>query len=264
MNHRLIVLFLFTVLIAGTGFGKDHKLKLGMTTSMDNAGITNLIEDSYDSLFSNTDLKIVVSGTGKVLSYLDTKDLHLAIVHNKERELLFLEEHPGERIEVFSNDFVIVGPKDDPANVAQANSVAEAIKLILDAEQIFISRGDDSGTHIAERNTWVGHGIDYSKSEYYLETGAGSGQSLNTAAAMGAYMFVDSSTFYLFQNKRDLVVLKEHDTPNIYSLIIPTSDLDEEALLQVIEFKDWLLSAPTREMFHSLDDSLIRYIAADE
>jgi len=256
---------LMAALLITTGvLAKDYKLKLGMTTSMDNAGIAQMIEEHYDHYCKDADLKVIVSGTGKVLSYLNTNDLHLAIVHNRERELSFLEKHPGERIELFANDFVIVGPKDDPAKVSQAETIEEAIAAILENDQTFISRGDDSGTHIAERKLWELSGVDFSKSNFYLETGAGSGQSLNTASAMGAYMFVDSSTFHLFNNKRDLIILKAHSLPNIYSLIIPTSDLDVEALAKANEFRDWLLSDDTRTMFQGLDDSLIRYIALND
>ena len=237
------------------------EIKLGMTTSMDNAGITELIKSHYEEHHPEHKLKIIVAGTGKILSYLDTQDLDLAIVHNKDRELAFLADHPGHRLEVFSNAFILVGPKDDPAEVAQCPDLVVAMESILTKGESFISRGDDSGTHIAERSLWLGTGNDFSKHKNYLETGAGSGQSLNTAAAMNAYMFVDSPTFYLHNNKRNLVPLKEHNQPNIYSLIVPTSNLSSEKLDASMTFQRWLTSATAAKVFNQLDSSLIRYIA---
>jgi len=259
LNRLLLVL---AVLVTATTLAaKDFKLKLGMTTSMDNAGIAELLKEHHDLSTEGVDLKVIVAGTGKIIGFLQSNDLDMAIVHNKDRELNFLNNNPGERIELFSNDFVLVGPKDDPAKVLASETMLEAIELIIATEHIFISRGDDSGTHIVERDLWISSELNFSQSPFYLETGAGSGQSLNIAAAMGAYMFVDSSTFFLFNNKRDLTILKTYEYPNIYSLIIPTSNLKHETLAKVLDFKQWILSEPTKELFDALDESLIRYIA---
>jgi tungstate transport system substrate-binding protein len=166
-------------------------------------------------------------------------------VHDKVAEEKFLAEGFGvKRFEVMYNDFVIVGPKSDPAK-AKGKDVVEALKKIAQTQSPFASRADKSGTHAAELRYWKMAGIDPPKGEWYRETGSGMGPTLNTAAGMDAYALTDRGTWLSFGNRADLVVLVEGDKKlfNQYGVMLVNPAKHPHVKKQLGQkFIDWLIS----------------------
>jgi len=155
----------------------------------------------------------VALGTGQALDMARRGDADVVFVHDKVAEDKFVAEGFGvKRFEVMYNDFIIVGPKSDPAK-AKGKDVVAGLKAIAAAGAPFASRADKSGTHAAELRYWKTAGIDptQSKTTWYRETGSGMGPTLNTAAGMNAYALADRGTWLNFKNRADLVILVEGD-----------------------------------------------------
>jgi tungstate transport system substrate-binding protein len=157
---------------------------------------------------------VVALGTGQALDTARRGDADVVFVHDKDAELKFLNEGFGvDRREVMYNDFVLVGPKNDPATIGGSKDIVAALKKIAESKAPFASRGDKSGTHAAELRLWKVAGVDpeSGKGSWYRETGSGMGPTLNTAAAMDAYALADRGTWISFKNRRDLVISVEGD-----------------------------------------------------
>ncbi|HSN71450.1 MAG TPA: substrate-binding domain-containing protein, partial [Steroidobacteraceae bacterium] len=169
-------------------------------------------------------------------------------VHDEAAEKKFVAEGHGiDRREVMYNDFVLIGPKTDPAEVAGMTNVAQAFEKIAAAKAPYVSRADRSGTHMAELRIWDAAGIDIEtvKGPWYRETGSGMGAALNTAAAMDAYVLSDRSTWLAFQNRRDLVLLVQGDERlfNQYGVIMVNPAKHPQVKEQHAQaFIDWLVS----------------------
>jgi len=175
-------------------------------------------------------------------------DADVVFVHAKSAEEEFLREgHGVQRFPVMYNDFVIVGPKSDPAGIARGADAPEALRRIKSASAAFVSRGDRSGTHIAEINLWTAAGIDIAKEKgpWYRETGQGMGPALNTASSMNAYLLSDRATWLAFSNRGELAILVEGDKRllNQYGVMLVNPEKHpnvKRALAQT--FIDWLVS----------------------
>src|SRR5499427_8346446 len=160
------------------------------------------------------DVKVVAQGTGKALDTGRRGDADVVFVHAREAEEKFVAQGFGvKRYSVMYNDFVSSGPRDDPASIKGARNAAFALQSIKAKGAPFISRGDRSGTHIAELNLWKAAGIDIKKEAgpWYKSIGQGMGAALNVAAATGAYVMSDRGTWISFKNKADLVIAVEGD-----------------------------------------------------
>jgi tungstate transport system substrate-binding protein len=187
-------------------------------------------------------------GTGQALDIGRRGDADVVFVHDKAAEEKFVAEGAGvKRQEVMYNDFVIVGPKSDPAKVAGMKDVLEALKKIEAAKAPFVSRGDKSGTHAAELRYWKAAGIDLDtvKGPWYKETGSGMGPALNTAASMGAYVLTDRGTWLSFKNRGDLGIVVEGDTRlfNQYGVILVNpAKYPQVKTVAGQKFIDWLVS----------------------
>lgn len=193
-------------------------------------------------------LDVVAVGTGQAIRNAKSCDGDLLLVHARAAEEAFVAEGYGlARHDLMYNDFVIVGPADDPAGLAGGRDAAAALARIAETRALFASRGDDSGTHVKEHALWRGAGVDPSGASgaWYRETGSGMGATLNAAAGMGAYALTDRATWIAFANKSDLRILVEGDPAlfNPYGVIAvnparcPSAKVD--AAQAVI---DWLLS----------------------
>ncbi|MEO1329227.1 MAG: substrate-binding domain-containing protein [Pseudomonadota bacterium] len=217
------------------------------TTSTKNSGL-------YDHLIPliakdvGVRLDVVAVGTGQAIRNAKSCDGDLLLVHARAAEEAFVAEGYGlARHDLMYNDFVIVGPADDPAGLAGGRDAAAALARIAETRALFASRGDDSGTHVKEHALWRGAGVDPSGASgaWYRETGSGMGATLNAAAGMGAYALTDRATWIAFANKSDLRILVEGDPAlfNPYGVIAvnparcPSAKVD--AAQAVI---DWLLS----------------------
>lgn len=203
-----------TVLASATvATAQDKSIVVSSTTSTQDSGLFGHILPLFKAK-TGIDVKVVSQGTGQALDTGRRGDADVVFVHAKSAEEKFLAEGEGvKRYPVMYNDFVLIGPKGDPAGIKGMKDVAKALQVIKDKQADFISRGDRSGTHIAEINLWNGSGIDIDKEKgpWYKSVGQGMGAALNTANASNAYVLSDRGTWLSFKNKGDLQILVEGD-----------------------------------------------------
>lgn len=200
-------------LSAASPFAGERFIVLASTTSTDNSGLFKHILPLFTAK-TGIGVRVVARGTGQALQMGRDGDADVLLVHDTAAELKFVGEGYGiERRTVMYNDFIIVGPKHDPAAIAGSHDAVAALKQIANAGATFVSRGDDSGTNRAERRFWNSAGVDVDTASgtWYLEAGAGMGATLNVAAAENAHTMSDRGTWLSFENHRDLVVLVEGD-----------------------------------------------------
>ena len=192
---------------------RQRSIVVASTTSTDNSGLFGYILPIFEA---ETGIKVhvVAVGTGQALEIARNGDADVLLVHHKPSEERFVSGGFGvDRRDLMYNDFVIIGPKADPAGIDGMTDVVEAFKRIAAARVPFASRGDDSGTHKVERQIWRQAGIDASVASgaWYWETGSGMGATLNTAVGMDAYSLSDRATWLSFRNKGELVILVQSD-----------------------------------------------------
>jgi tungstate transport system substrate-binding protein len=194
-------------------------------------------------------VRVVALGTGQALDMGRRGDADVVFVHARPLEEKFVAESYGvRRYEVMYNDFVLIGPKADPARVAGGKDALRAFQSIHQARAPFVSRGDRSGTHFAELELWKAAGIDIGreKGAWYRETGSGMGPALNTASGMNAYILADRGTWLSFKNRGELAVLVEGDRRlfNQYGIILvnPAKHLGVKRELGQA-FIDWIISS---------------------
>jgi tungstate transport system substrate-binding protein len=192
-------------------------------------------------------VNVVAVGTGQAIKNAQNGDGDVLLVHAKSAEEKFVAEGYGvERFDVMYNDFVIVGPPDDPAEIGGRTDAATALKTIADTRSLFASRGDNSGTHKKEMALWKAAGVDAKAGSgtWYRETGSGMGATLNAAVGMGAYALTDRGTWISFKNKGDyqIVVQGDKDLFNQYGVILVNPE--KHPLVRQAEgqaFIDWIL-----------------------
>jgi tungstate transport system substrate-binding protein len=200
------------------------------------------------SWLTGTDVKIIAQGTGQALDTGRRGDADVVFVHARPAEEQFIVEGAGvKRYPVMYNDFVLIGPKSDPAGIAGIKDIVAALKAIQAKGAPFVSRGDRSGTHQAELALWKAAGIDIAKEKgpWYRDIGQGMGAALNTASAMNAYVLSDRGTWISFKNRGDLTIAVEGDNRlfNQYGVILVNPQKHphvKQALGQA--FIDWLIS----------------------
>ena len=212
-----------TALFAGPAMA-DESIIVQSTTSTANSGL-------YDSLLpmfrkdTGIQVNVVAVGTGQAIKNAKNCDGDVLLVHAKPSEEKFVAGGYGvKRSDVMYNDFIIVGPPSDPAKVAGSKDAPAALKKIASAEALFASRGDNSGTHKAEKRLWklAGTNPEPGSGKWYRETGSGMGATLNAAVGMGAYAITDRGTWIAFKNKGDFKIAVEGDTKlfNQYGIIL--------------------------------------------
>lgn len=194
-------------------FAQERTITVASTTSTEQSGLFQYLLPAF-SKFSNINVKVVAVGTGQALDIGRRGDADVVFVHDRPAEEKFMAEGQGvKRFDVMYNDFVIIGPKSDPAHIAGDKDVADALRKIAAAKALFISRGDRSGTYEAELRLWKIAGIDIvsAKGEWYREIGQGMGPALNMASSSNAYLLSDRGTWLSFKNRGDLAILTEGD-----------------------------------------------------
>jgi tungstate transport system substrate-binding protein len=222
-------------------------ITVASTTSTEQSGLFGHLLPAFTAK-TGIEVRVVAVGTGQALKIGERGDADVVFVHDTPSELAFVAAGYGiDRRQVMYNDFVLVGPKSDPAKVAGDRDIVAALSKIAAAQAPFVSRGDDSGTDKAEKRLWQEAGIDIkaASGRWYKDTGSGMGPTLNTAAAMDAYTLSDRGTWLSFQNRRNLAITVEGDKRlfNQYGVILvnparhPTV---KEALGR--RFIDWLVS----------------------
>jgi tungstate transport system substrate-binding protein len=188
-------------------------ITVASTTSTEQSGLFGHILPSFERK-TGIEARVVALGTGQALDLGRRGDADVVFVHAKAAEEEFLREgHGVRRFPVMYNDFVVIGPRTDPAHIAGGSDTLAAFREIKRAAAPFVSRGDRSGTHIAEVNLWAMAGIDIAKEKgaWYRETGQGMGPALNTASSMNAYLLSDRATWLAFMNRGELTILVQGD-----------------------------------------------------
>jgi len=192
---------------------QERMITVASTTSTEQSGLFGYLLPQFSKAQGIT-VKVVAVGTGQALDIGRRGDADVVFVHDRTAEEKFMSEGQGvKRFDVMYNDFVIVGPKNDPARIAGGRDAVDALRRIAAAQAPFISRGDHSGTHEAEMRLWKEAGIDVATAEgrWYREIGQGMGSALNMAAASNAYLLSDRGTWLSFENRGDLAILTEGD-----------------------------------------------------
>jgi tungstate transport system substrate-binding protein len=219
-------------------------LKMSSTTSVDNTGLLKAILPPFEQR-TGIKVQVLAVGTGQALKLAEMGDVDAVFVHDRIAEEAFVAAGHGiHRMGVMHNDFVIVGPADDPAGV-KGVPVTEALKKIADTKSVFVSRGDESGTHKAELRLWEAAGIR-PEGEWYLESGQGQRLNLNMADEKKAYCLIDRATFLTAEEKVDLKILVEGDERlhNPYSFIAVNPARHPEAnFTEAMALAGWLTSA---------------------
>ncbi len=226
---------------------QDDFIIVQSTTSTQNSGLFDHILPIFTEK-TGIEVRVVAVGTGQAISNAANGDGDVLFVHAKSSEEKFVADGGGvERFDVMYNDFVIVGPADDPAGVAGMTDVVAALEMIAEAEAPFASRGDDSGTHKAELALWGQTDVDVASASggWYRETGSGMGATLNTGAAMGAYIMTDRATWISFGNKGDHRIAVEGDPKmfNQYGIILVNPEKHPNVKADLGQkFVDWVIS----------------------
>ena len=231
---------------AGIASARDF-IVVQSTTSTQNSGLyEHLLPIVAKDL--GLDVRVVAVGTGQAIRNARNCDGDVLLVHARAAEERFVAEgYGGPRRDLMYNDFVIVGPEDDPAGIFGGTDVVAALKAIASGERLFTSRGDDSGTHNKELELWNAAQIDPvpASGDWYREMGAGMGATLNGAVGMGAYALTDRATWLSFGNRGNFVIVVEGDDRlfNQYG-IIPVSGTNCPLVKDELggKFIDWMLS----------------------
>ena len=242
--------------LAGPAAAADPFIIVQSTTSTDNSGLFKHLLPMFKAK-TGIDVRVVAVGTGQALKNAENGGGDVVLVHAKAAEEKFVADGFGvKRLPVMYNDFVIVGPKADPAKVAGSKDAADALRKIAAAKAPFASRGDDSGTHKAELKLWKDAGVDVkaASGDWYRSTGSGMGATLNTAAGMGAYALTDRATWISFKNRGDLQISVEGDEKlfNQYGVILVNPAKHPHIKQKEGQmFIDWLVGAEGQNAIRS-------------
>ncbi len=248
MNRFRRVLLSLVFVLSVTGVQAQQTfITVASTTSTEQSGLFKHLLPVFEKK-TGIQVRVVALGTGQALDMARRGDADVVFVHDPAAEEKFVAEGFGlRRQEVMYNDFVLVGPKSDPARILGSRDIVDAYKKIAAAGAPFASRGDKSGTHAAELRLWKTAGVDpqTGKGGWYRETGSGMGPTLNTASAMNAYAFTDRGTWLSFKNRGDLVIVVEGDQRlfNQYGvMLVNPSKHPHVKREQGQAFVDWLVS----------------------
>jgi tungstate transport system substrate-binding protein len=246
--RSLAFLFLFGAIAGGaSAFAQDRSIMVASTTSTQDSGLFGYLLPLFKAK-TGIDVKVIAQGTGQALDTARRGDADVVFVHAKSQEEKFLAEGFGvKRFDVMYNDFVLIGPKSDPAGV-KGRDIETALQAIAGKTAPFVSRGDKSGTHSAELALWKQAGIDIAaaKGAWYREIGQGMGAALNTAGAMNGYVLSDRGTWISFKNRGDLDIVVEGDKRlfNQYGVMLVNPEKHPSVKKELGQsFVDWLVSA---------------------
>ena len=235
---------LAAMLFVASGAVSAQSITMASTTSTEPSGLFSHLLPEFKKA-SGLDVKVVALGTGQALDTARRGDADVLFVHDQVAEEKFVADGWGvKRYPVMYNDFILVGPKADPAG-AKGKDIVEALKKLAAGNANFVSRGDKSGTHAAELRYWKLSGADAAKGSGYKECGCGMGPALNIAASSGAYALADRGTWLNFKNRADLSVLVEGDNRlfNQYGVMVVNPAKHAHVKAQDAQkFVDWIVS----------------------
>ena len=235
------------LLLAMPAYAQQKFITVSSTTSTEQSGLFKYLLPAFEKK-AGIAVHVVAVGTGQALDIGRRGDADVVFVHAKPLEEKFLAEgHGVKRYDVMYNDFVLIGPKGDPAKVAGTKDIVAAFQKIKAAQAPFVSRGDKSGTHFAELELWKAAGIDIGteKGLWYRDTGQGMGPALNSAAGMNAYILADRGTWLSFKNRADLVIAVEGDKRlfNQYGVMLVNPEKHPNVKKEWGQaFVDWVIS----------------------
>ena len=248
---RRAAVMAFTLALAQTFAGlanaQERFIVMASTTSTEQSGLFAHLLPAFKAA-SGIDVRVVAVGTGQALDMARRGDADVVFVHDQLAEEKFVAEGFGvQRFEVMYNDFVLVGPKSDPAKIGGSKDTVAALQQIKAAQAPFASRGDKSGTHFAEVELWKAAGIDIAKDKgpWYRDTGSGMGPTLNTASGMNAYALTDRGTWLSFKNRGELIISVEGDRRlfNQYGVILVNPAKHPHVKKEMGQaFVDWVIS----------------------
>ena len=263
INRRVMLAFGLTMALSASAMAQTNQaapataapaeqgtrfITVSSTTSTQDSGLFGHILPIFKAK-TGIDARVVSQGTGQALDTGRRGDADVVFVHAKPQEEKFVAEGAGvERKAVMYNDFVLIGPKSDPAGIAGTKDIAAALKAIAEKQAPFVSRGDKSGTHAAELALWKVAGLDLDKVRggWYREIGQGMGAALNTSGSMNAYVLADRATWISFKNRGDLGISVEGDKRlfNQYGVILVNPAKHAHVKKDDGQaFVDWLVSA---------------------
>ena len=237
----------FVCLSCGPSLAQDKSIVVASTTSTQDSGLFGHILPLFKAK-TGIDVRVIAQGTGQALDTARRGDADVVFVHAKPQEEKFVADGYGvRRHDVMYNDFVLIGPKGDPAGVAGMKDIVAALTAIKAKQAPFVSRGDRSGTHQAELKLWRAAGVDIAKDKgpWYREIGQGMGAALNTASAMNAYVLADRGTWISFKNRGDLAIAVEGDRRlfNQYGIILVNPEKFPHVKKEDGQaFIDWIIS----------------------
>jgi len=247
MLSSAAALFAAAPVLAPLARAQDRFITVASTTSTQDSGLFGYILPIFEAK-TGIQVRVIAQGTGQALDTGRRGDADVVFVHARAMEEKFVEEgFAVKRYPVMYNDFIIVGPAGDPAKIAGGNDAARALKAIADTKAPFVSRGDRSGTHLAELALWASSGLDLAaiRDGWYHEIGQGMGAALNTANAMGAYTLSDRGTWIAFKNKGDMLIVVEgdHKLFNQYGvMLVNPAKFPHVKAADGQRFIDWLIS----------------------
>jgi tungstate transport system substrate-binding protein len=242
----LLAFVILVGLVSGRAAAEDRSIVVASTTSTQDSGLFGYLLPIFKAQ-TGIEVKVIAQGTGQALDTARRGDADVVFVHARAQEEKFLAEGFGvKRFDVMYNDFVLIGPSSDPAGV-RGKDIETALKVIAARAAPFVSRGDRSGTHVAELALWKQAGIDIAaaKGSWYREIGQGMGAALNTANAMNAYVLSDRGTWISFANKGDLDIVVEGDKRlfNQYGVMLVNPQKFPSVKQDIGQaFIDWLIS----------------------
>jgi tungstate transport system substrate-binding protein len=244
MRRAFAAVALLLTSLAGTAAAQENFITVASTTSTEQSGLFGHILPMFQEK-TGIAVRVIAQGTGQALETGRRGDADVVFVHARAAEEKFVAEGSGvKRHDVMYNDFVIVGPEEDPAGIKGGNDAVAALRKIAASGATFASRGDDSGTHKAELSLWMKTGVEPS-GDWYRELGAGMGATLNTSAEMPAYTLTDRATWLAFENRRGIDIVVEGDPSlfNQYGVILVNPDKHPHVQAkQGQAFIGWLLS----------------------
>lgn len=242
-----LLLVALASVVAGPVVADERFITVASTTSTQNSGLFDYLLPLFKDQ-TGIEVRVVAVGTGQAIDVAKRGDADVLFVHHKPSEEKFIQDRDGvKRYDVMYNDFIIVGPKSDPAKIGGAKDASAALRKIADSKAVFVSRGDDSGTHKLEKTLWQDLGIDVKavSGQWYRETGSGMGPTLNTTSGLNGYTLTDRGTWLNFKNRGDLTILVDSDPRlfNQYGVILVNPEKHPHVKTKDGQaFIDWLIS----------------------
>ncbi len=251
---KLLILPFFIISMFSNAFSKERFI-LCTTTSTFDSGLITYLNDNFEKKF-DFNVHVISQSTGQVIINAEKGSCDILVIHHKKSEIKFMNSGFGiKNYNLMYNQFIIVGPKDDPAKIQSSKNLNDVMKKIMNTKSTFISRSDNSGTYFRELKLWNSASINVnSLGNWYKKIGQGMGATLNMANSLRAYTITDTGTWNSFQNKDNLKILfiNNKELKNQYSIILVNNTQSKESnfLFANIYF-DWILSKEGKELINS-------------